>query len=605
MKAKLKQRHEVLNQLTWDLTSLFKQENDLFEALEDLQSKVEACKKEYWNKLNNPDDIINCLQDWMSIMTLATQCVTYTHLNLATNQTDNENAKLATNVSGSVSQMMSNLSFIESELGQCEIDVLNQVKNKSPELIVFIDDLLRSKEHRLHPEVEKTLLALAPVLDSFYPIYNRIKLADLQFQPFTVDGVDYDLSFVRYENELEFETNHDVRHQAFTSFSHQLSKYKHTMAATYQSHIKKEKLISRMRNHESVLDYLLFNQKVSKDMYHRQIDLIMTDLAPIMRKYAKLIQDIHGLETMTFADLKLPIDPDFEPNITIDEAKSVIKEGLSGLGDDYLEMVDLAFDNRWIDFEQNIGKSTGAFCSSPYGVHPYILISWTQRMRECFVLAHELGHAGHFYFAHQHQSILNSRPSLYVIEAPSTMNELLVAQALRLKSNDLRMRRWVLSTIISRTYYHNFVTHLLEAAFQREVYNIIDQDGSVVADTLSSITLDVLKTFWGDQVEIQDEAQYTWMRQPHYYMGLYSYTYSAGLTIATQALKKITGDSSYIEQWKALLNAGGTKTPLELSMMMDIDLTSDQPLKDSIQTIGDMVDEMIELTKEIEKNSHM
>jgi oligoendopeptidase F len=605
MHTKLKQRHDVLEQLTWDLTSMFIHEQDLIETLAELQLKVDACKTAYWKKLNNTNDIIDCLKDWMSLMTLATKCVTYTHLNLSTNQTNNENAKLANNVSSSVSRMMSDLSFIESELGQCEVDVLNQVKDKSPELIVFIDDLLRSKNHRLHPEVEKTLLALAPVLDSFYPIYNRSKLADLQFQPFNVNGIEHDLSFVRYENELEFETHHDVRHQAFNSFSHQLSKYQHTMAATYQSHIKKEKLISIMRNHESVFDYLLFNQKVSKDMYHRQIDLIMTDLAPIMRKYAKLIQNVHGLESMTFADLKLPLDPDFEPDITIDEAKSVIKAGLSSLGEDYLEMVDLAFDNRWIDFEQNIGKSTGAFCSSPYGVHPYILISWTQRMRECFVLAHELGHAGHFYFAHQHQNILNSRPSLYFIEAPSTMNELLVAQTLKLKSNDLRMKRWVLSTIISRTYYHNFVTHLLEAAFQREVYNIIDQGGSIVADTLSSITLDILKSFWGDQVEIQDEAKYIWMRQPHYYMGLYSYTYSAGLTIATQAHRKITEDPSYIKQWKSVLNAGGTKTPQELSMMMDIDLTSEQPLKETIQAIGDMVDEMIELTNEIEKNSQV
>jgi oligoendopeptidase F len=605
MSTKLKQRHEVLEQLTWDLTSLFDDEQSLLQTLEDLQRDVETCKKTYWKKLNNADDIISCLQDWMRLITLATKCVTYTHLNLSTDQTNNESAKLTSNVSSSVSRMMSQLSFIESELGLCEVDVLNQVKDKSPELVVFIDDLLRSKKHRLHPEVEKTLMALAPVLDSFYPIYNRSKLADLQFQPFVVAGIEHNLSFVLYENELEFETNHDIRHQAFVSFSHQLSKYKHTMAATYQSHIKKEKLLSQMRDHESVFDYLLFNQKVSKDMYHRQIDLIMTDLAPIMRKYAKLIKDVHGLEAMTFADLKLPLDPDFEPNITIDEAKSVIKEGLSVLGEDYIQMVDQAFDSRWIDFEQNIGKSTGAFCSSPYGVHPYILISWTQRMRECFVLAHELGHAGHFYFAHQNQNILNSRPSLYFIEAPSTMNELLVAQTLKSKSNDLRMKRWVLSSIISRTYYHNFVTHLLEAAFQRDVYNIIDQNGSIVADTLSAITLDVLRAFWGDQVEIQDEAKYTWMRQPHYYMGLYSYTYSAGLTIATQAHKKITEDSNYIEQWKSTLNAGGTKTPQELGMMLGIDLSSEKPLKETIQTIGEMVDEMIVLTKEIEKNSHL
>ena len=150
-----------------------------------------------------------------------------------------------------------------------------------------------------------------------------------------------------------------------------------------------------------------------------------------------------------------------------EESREYIEGALSVLGDDYLEMVKRAFDERWIDFVQNKGKSTGAFCASPYGSHPYILISWTERMREVFTLSHELGHAGHFYLAQQNQNIFDTRPSLYCIEAPSTMNEMLMANYLMEKTDDKRMKRWVLSSIISRTYYHNFVTHLLEAAYQK------------------------------------------------------------------------------------------------------------------------------------------
>ncbi|NMR85440.1 oligoendopeptidase F, partial [Vibrio parahaemolyticus] len=131
---------------------------------------------------------------------------------------------------------------------------------------------------------------------------------------------------------------------------------------------------------------------------------------------------IYNLDEMTFADLKVDVDPDFEPQISVEEAREYILGALSVLGEDYTEMLNRAFDERWIDFVQNEGKSTGAFCSSPYGAHSYILISWTERMREVFVLAHELGHAGHFTLAHRNQSIFNSRPSLYFIEAPSTMN---------------------------------------------------------------------------------------------------------------------------------------------------------------------------------------
>src|SRR5690606_1187458 len=213
-------------------------------------------------------------------------------------------------------------------------------------------------------------------------------------------------------------------------------------AGTYQTQVQKEKTLAAMRGFESVIDSLLFNQKVDKELYNRQIDLIMEHLAPHMRKCAKLLQRIHGLDEMTFADLKIDVDPDFEPSITIEESRKYVEGALSVLGEDYLEAVKRAFDERWIDFVQNKGKSTGAFCSSPYGIHPFILISWTQRMREVFVLAHELGHAGHFYLAQKNQNIFNTRPSLYFIEAPSTMNEMLMANYLMKESNDPRMKRW-------------------------------------------------------------------------------------------------------------------------------------------------------------------
>lgn len=592
-------RNEVDASLTWDLSSLFETQKKMLETLEEAIVLGNDLQKKYQGTLNNPQAIIACLDEWIVILEKATQASTYAHLNFATDQTNSEATKLNAQVRSSIAKLFSRLTFIESELTTVDNALLQEVCDASSKFSVFINDVIREKEHRLHPEVEATLSSLSPVLNAFYPIYNQSKLADLTFKNFQANNKEHALSFVLFENELEYETDHAIRHEAFKSFSNQLAQYQHTMAASYQAHIQKEKILADARKFDSVFDALLFEQKVTKEMYDRQIDIIMDELAPVMRKYATLIKDIYQLDTMTFADLKLPIDPDFEPNITVDQAKKTILEGLKPLGSDYSDMVNQAFDNRWIDFVQNTGKSTGAFCSSPYGAHPYILISWTKRMRECFVLAHELGHAGHFYNAHQHQNILDSRASLYFIEAPSTMNELLVAQSLKDKATDLRMKRWILATIISRTYYHNFVTHLLEATYQREVYKIIDAGGSVVASTLSSITLGVIKRFWGDAVEIQEEAKYTWMRQPHYYMGLYSYTYSAGLTLATEASKLIQEDPTMIEQWKKALQAGGTLTPLELGKLVNIDLSTDKPLKETIKTINDMIDEMIALTKEI------
>ncbi len=336
-------------------------------------------------------------------------------------------------------------------------------------------------------------------------------------------------------------------------------------------------------------------------MYDRQIDVIYKELAPHMRKYAKLLKRIHRLEEMTFNDLKLSVDPTFEPPITVEESKKYVMEGLKILGEDYLEMIERAFGERWIDFVQNKGKSTGAFCSSPYGRHPYILISWTERMREVFVLAHELGHAGHFYLSQSHQNIFDARPSLYFIEAPSTMNEMIMANHLLTTSQDKRFRRWVLSSMISRTYYHNFVTHMLEAHYQREVYKIIDAGGSLSAKKLNELKKATLEGFWGEDVKILEGAENTWMRQQHYYKGLYPYTYSAGLTIATEVSGRILKEgASAVEDWKKVLRAGGTKDPVELSKMAGVDITTEEPLKNTIAYIGSIIDEIEEITNELE-----
>ena len=163
------------------------------------------------------------------------------------------------------------------------------------------------------------------------------------------------------------------------------------------------------------------------------------------------------------------------------------------------------------------------------------------------------------------------------------------------------MKRWVLSQMISKTYYHNFVTHLLEAAYQREVYKIIDQGGSVQADTLNSIYKKVLSDFWGDSVELTPGAELTWMRQPHYYMGLYSYTYSAGLTIGTQVARKILDQPEVADNWLKALSMGGSKTFSELAQMAGVDISTDAPLRDTIAYIGSLIDEMERLTKKLEK----
>lgn len=596
----LKERKDVDKSLTWDLSAIYKTEEQYDSAVKEVIDLSHGMARDYKGKLNSAKTINKCLDELKKVKQLMELTSTYAGLSVSTDQTNMENQGRNMKLMNVMADIESELSFIESEIIEADVKVIEQAMKESSENSLRLEDILRKKEHALHPEVERVLSALSSTLDSPYEIYNNAKLADMDFGNFTVDGKEYPLSFVLFENEWEFDSDTKLRRAAFEAFSKKLGEYKHTVASVYQTQIQKEKTLSKLRGFDSVLDSLLFRQKVDRSLYNRQIDLITEKLAPHMRKYAKLLQKIHKLGEMTFADLKIAVDPEFEPMITVEESKKYIEGALSVMGEDYLDVIRRAYSERWIDFVQNKGKSTGAFCAGPYGSHPFVLISWTERMREAFVLAHELGHAGHSHLTNKNQNIYNTEPSLYFVEAPSTMNEMLMANYLMKTNSDLRLKRWVLSSIISRTYYHNFVTHLLEAAYQREVYRIIDEGGSVQADKLSSIKREVLEKFWGDAVKITDGAELTWMRQPHYYMGLYPYTYSAGLTIATEVSKRILKEGqTAINDWREVLKAGGTKPPVELAKMAGVDITTDKPLLNTIEYIGSMIDEIIELTEKL------
>lgn len=600
MEKTLKQRKDVDESLTWDLSAIFRGEEQYNLAVKELQGIALEVERDYKGRLNTTNNINDCLDKMRKVSQLMYLIGSYAELSVSVDHTNNENQERAMKFINVASNIDSSLSFVDSEIIQGNKNIIEQAINESKENSNYLKGIKRAKVHALHPEVERVLASLSGTLDSPYGIYERAKLADMDFKDFTVDGVEHPLSFVLFENEWEYENDTELRRAAFEAFSSKLREYQHTIAGTYQTQIQKEKTIATLRGFDSVIDSLLFPQKVDRELYNRQIDLIMEKLAPHMRKYAKLLQKIHNIKEMTFADLKLSVDPGYDPNITIEQSKKYIEGALSVLGEDYLKIVKRAYDERWIDFAQNKGKSTGGFCASPYGSHSFILLSWTEKMSEVFTLAHELGHAGHFQLCNQTQNIFDTKVSTYFVESPSTMNEMLMANYLMKTNDESRFKRWVLSSMIGNTYYHNFVTHLLEAAYQREVYNIIDQGGSVQATKLNEIKRNILEKFWGEDVKINEGAELTWMRQPHYYMGLYPYTYSAGLTIATEVSNRILKEGQpAIDDWIAVLKAGGTKTPVELAKMAGVDITTDKPLLDTIDHIGNIIDEIIKLSEEL------
>ncbi|MEB2859485.1 oligoendopeptidase F [Staphylococcus sp. GCP4] len=596
-------REEVPVRETWDLKDLFTSDQAFYQTLEQVVQMSLDFNHTYYQKLNNIETIEKALDEYERILIEIDCLYNYPELRLSVDTANEEAQKVNAKLNTTSGKLASLLSFVDSEILELSDEIISELRSQT-KYPHFIKQLQDRKPYQLSADVEKVLATLTPTLRSPFELYGTTKSLDINFESFDYEGVTYPLDYATFENEYEDHPSPEFRRKSFRAFSDALRQYQHTTAATYNMQVQQEKIESDLRGYDSVIDYLLQDQEVTKDMFDRQIDVIMSDLAPVMQKYAKIIQRVHNLDKIRFEDLKISIDPNFEPEISIEKSKKYIYGALNVLGDDYVKMLESAYDYRWIDFAQNKGKDTGAYCASPYATHSYVFISWTGKMAETFVLAHELGHAGHFTLAQKHQNLFESEASMYFVEAPSTMNEMLIANYLFNSSNDPRFKRWVIGSILSRTYYHNMVTHLLEAAYQREVYRRVDNGESLTAPLLNEIMSNTYKAFFGDTVEMTDGVELTWMRQPHYYMGLYSYTYSAGLTIGTVVSQCIKNEGQpAVDRWLKTLQAGGSQSPIELAQIAGVDITTDAPLKETINYISNLVDELEVLTYQIEENS--
>lgn len=592
MTQSMPKRQDIPVELTWD-TSLIYPTNEAFKtALVDYKQAVENFEATYKDKLTTVETIVAALFEYEQLLITQSKILHYAFLNLDVDKMNAELAALANEYSVVSAETTPRLAFLEIELSLLDNALLEEVAQAQPQWTSYIKNIIRHKVHKLTPDQEALLASFAPTFAQPSQAYDTTKFEDLTFDTIEVAGKTYPNSYVLFENDYEISHDTELRRKSADGFYATLKKYKNTTAASYLAQIKNEQIEAKLRGFDSTIDFLLFRQDVSRDLFDRQIDVIMKELAPHMRRYVKLMGKAHGLDKITHADLKISLPSTFNQRITPEESKQFLIDCLGVLGDDYVKMIERSFDERWTDFAQNEGKATGGYCATLYDGPSYILLSWTGLMNEVLVLAHELGHAGHFQLAKK-QSILNYDPSLYFIEAPSTANEVLTCNTLLKQNDDPAFQAYLISELISRTYFHNMVTHLLEAAFQREVYTRLDNNEYLNGDILCDIKLSVIKEFWGEDFEIGDDAGLIWMRQPHYYFGLYPYTYSAGLTIGTAMAKQLEErPEEVVETWLETLSLGASLSAQELAKHAGVDVSTDQPLKDTIAYVGSLVDKL-------------
>ncbi len=597
--VKLLKRSEVDEKEKWSLKSLFETREKMLEQAEKTLSEVEDLTSFKGKLHQNANTFYDFLEKYEKVKAEWERVATYAFLAMSVDATSELILEDVSTIRAMNAKVSEKLSFIKADickLSREELDSYYREKEELKNYERFIEDTFKYKKHLLSEESEELLAAFGNVLGAPEFIYEISASADMKFEDFE-DGKGNVLanSFTLFEEKYQDDADTTLRRNSFKSFNEGLTRYVNTYASIYATELEKQRVEAKLRGFDSTIDMLLFEQGVDREVYDNHLKVLFEELAPQMRRYANIIKREMNLDEVTFADLKVALDEEYSPKAEFDDVKEIILETVKIYGDEYVENINRMFDGNLIDYSQNIGKSSGAFCSSPYGADSFIKMTFTGSMRSAFTLVHELGHAGHFLLANKYQNALSSECSMYCVEAPSTINELLLAKHLKSKASSKEVERWVILQNLA-SYYHNCVTHFLEARLQDRVYKHIDNGGQINAAYLNNTKLEVIREFWGDSVNVEDEAGMTWMRQSHYYMGLYPYTYSASLSIATKVFRMMEKDGDeVVAKWLDVLKSGGSLETRDLLKKVDVDISKPDMFVDLAAHVASLIDRLEEL----------
>jgi oligoendopeptidase F len=331
---------------------------------------------------------------------------------------------------------------------------------------------------------------------------------------------------------------------------------------------------AKTRKYKSSLDMALSGGNIPAKVYDNLIESVKK-YTPVMHKYVELRKKALKLNKMHMYDMHVPIVKDIDKLIDYDKAYDIVIKGLAPLGEEYKEIIIKAKNSGWIDVEETKAKRSGAYSSSVYGTHPYVLLNHKGTTSDMFTIAHELGHAVHSYTSNNAQCYEKASYTIFVAEIASTVNEVLLIKHL-LKDAVGQERIYLLSYYIDMIRTTLF-RQTMFAEFERYSHEEFEKGESLSAEKLTRFYHNLNSEYYGKAVINDELIGYEWSRIPHFYNDFYVYKYATGITCAINIVNMILKDGSTVEKYKKFLSAGGSMDSLDIIKIMGIDLTKKAP----------------------------
>jgi len=599
MTKEVPKRSEIPKELTWNLESIFATDEaweEEFNALQEALPQITA----YQGKLgNSATDLYNMfvLQDALSER--LGKLFTYAHMRSDEDTTNDFYQALNLKAENLLTHFSSQMSFIVPEIIQMDEETLEEFLQEKPELQHYkktLDEISRQRKHVLSEQEEVLLSEASDALSNSSQVFGMLNNADLTFPSIlNENGEEVDVTHGRYIGFMESK-DREVRKAAFHSMYDTFGNYRNTFAATLNGNVKKNNFYAKARMYDSARQAALDSNKIPESVYDNLVDAINEKL-PLLHRYADLRKRLLDVDELHMYDLYTPLVKDIDMTFTYEEAKDIVLKSLEPLGQEYVSIVQEGFDNRWIDVMENKGKRSGAYSSGVYGTQPFILMNWQGNLNDLYTLIHELGHSVHSYYTHQNQPFRYGNYSIFVAEVASTCNEALLSEYLLNNLESEKERLYILNHFLEG-FRGTVFRQTMFAEFEHQIHQLDQQGEPLTAERFTDIYYDLNKTYFGDNMTIDEEIGFEWARIPHFYMGYYVYQYATGYAAATSLANQVlTEKGPAVERYKNFLKAGSSDFPIEVLNKAGVDMTSKAPILEALDVFEEKLNEFENLMK--------
>ena len=459
----------------------------------------------------------------------------------------------------------------------------------------MIGNLTRTRAHCLDAQRERMLAQMGDAAQTPSDAYEMLTNVDMELPKIhDENGNEVQLTSGNFGVYRESPVR-AVREEAFNAMFGTYKKYINTFAALYGGNVKQDQFMADVRGYESACHAALFRNNIPVSVYDSLIEAVHESL-PAMRKYLDLRKEALKLDRIDMFDLYCPMVRDVDYKVPFEEAKKMVKKATEPLGEEYQKLLDKAYSERWMDVYENKGKRGGAFSCGVFGVHPYVLLNYTDALDDAFTTAHELGHAMHSYKSDHAQDYMNHDYCIFVAEVASTVNEVLLTKYLLKAETDKARRAYILNHFLEG-FRTTLFRQTLFAEFERKAHEAYQNGEPLTAERLTAIYRSLVELYY-DGAEVPENIAYEWAFIPHFYNAYYVFQYATGFSSAVAIASHIveTGDA---EGYLKFLTTGGSDYPLNELKLAGVDLTSPQPVKDALKVFADSVDELRALLEEL------